>query len=32
VNANELVWPGGITAAQKDVALAQLRAVGILSR
>jgi hypothetical protein len=31
VNANELVWPGGITAAQKDIALAQLRAAGVLA-
>jgi hypothetical protein len=32
VNANELTWPGGITAAQKDVAIAQLRALGIMVR
>jgi hypothetical protein len=32
VNANELVWPGGITAAQKDIAIAQLTKLGIVSR
>ena len=32
VNANELTWPGGITAAQKDVALAELRKLGIIAR
>lgn len=32
VNANELVWPGGITAAQKDVAIAQLQAAGVMVR
>lgn len=32
VNSNELVWPGGITAAQKDIALAQLAKLGIISR
>lgn len=32
VNANELVWPGGITAAQKDIAIAQLQAAGLMVR
>lgn len=32
VNGNELVWPGGITAAQKSIAIAQLAAAGILVR
>jgi hypothetical protein len=32
VNANELGYPGGITATQKDLAIAQLAALGILVR
>ena len=32
VNGNELTYPGGITAAQKDIAIAQLTALGILVR
>lgn len=32
VNGNELVWPGGITATQKDLAIAQLAQLGILVR
>jgi len=32
VNGNELGYPGGITAAQKDLAIAQLTALGILVR
>jgi hypothetical protein len=32
VNSNELVWPGGITAVQKDIALAQLLKLGIVAR
>lgn len=31
-NSNELTWPGGITAAQKSIATAQLAALGILIR
>ena len=29
VNANDLTWPGGITAPQKTAAIAQLMALGI---
>lgn len=29
VNANDLIWPGGITAPQKVTAIAQLMALGI---
>jgi len=32
VNANELTYPGGITAAQKDIAIAQLQKLGIMVR
>lgn len=32
VNGNELTWPVGITAAQKDIAIAQLAAAGIAIR
>lgn len=32
VNANELVWPGGISATDKSVAISQLIALGIISR
>jgi len=32
VNGNELVYPGGITAAEKDVAIAQLEALGLMVR
>jgi hypothetical protein len=32
VNGNELVYPGGITAAEKDLAIAQLEALGIMVR
>jgi len=32
VNGNELVYPGGITATQKDVAIAQLQAAGVMVR
>ena len=32
VNGNELAYPGGITAAEKSVAIAQLQAAGIMVR
>ncbi|HZF19501.1 MAG TPA: head decoration protein [Burkholderiales bacterium] len=32
LNSNELVWPGGITAAQQSVATAQLAAAGVILR
>lgn len=32
VNGNELVYPGGITATQKDVAISQLQAAGVMVR
>lgn len=32
VNGNELGWPGGITAAQKDVGTAQLAGAGVMVR
>lgn len=32
VNSNELVWPGGITAPQQSIAIAQLAALNIVSR
>jgi len=32
VNNENLVWPGGITAGQKTTALADLKAIGIVSR
>lgn len=32
VNGNELTWPGGITAPQKDIATAQLAATGVIVR
>lgn len=32
VRASDLTWPGGITAAQKAAALAQLAALGIIAR
>lgn len=32
VNTNELTWPGGITAGQKAIAIAQLLAAGIVIR
>lgn len=32
VNGNELTYPGGITAAQKDVAISQLQAAGVMVR
>ena len=32
VNAAELVWPAGITAAQKTTALGQLAALNIIAR
>lgn len=32
VNGTELVYPGGITAPQKDIAIAQLQAAGVMVR
>jgi len=32
VNGGEITWPGGITAAEKSIAVVQLRALGILVR
>jgi hypothetical protein len=32
VNGNELTWPGGITATQKDLAIAQLAQLGVMVR